>query len=70
MADWNDIKRAFERDAEKAEKISMQQADVITKLLIKNGIPKEKIVIVGYGNTSPLIGWEGKDRIEIGFLNN
>lgn len=59
-----------ESDAEKAEKISMQQADEITKLLIKNGIPKEKIVIVGYGNTSPLIGWEGKDRIEIGFLNN
>ena len=48
----------------------MQQADEITKLLIKNGIPKEKIVIVGYGNTSSLIGWEGKDRLEIGFLNN
>lgn len=59
-----------EDNAEKAEKISIEQADVITKLLIKNGIPKEKIVIVGYGNTSPLIGWEGKDRIEIGFLNN
>jgi flagellar motor protein MotB len=59
-----------ESKSEKAEKISIAQADIIANLLIKSGIPKDKIIIVGYGDKSPLIGWEGKDRIEIGFLNN
>lgn len=55
---------------DKAGAISEQQADLLTKFLIKNGIPKDKIIILGRGNKSESepIGWEGKDRIEIGFL--
>lgn len=55
---------------DKAGAISEQQADLIAKFLIKNGISKDKIIILGRGNRSESepIGWEGKDRIEIGFL--
>jgi hypothetical protein len=35
---------------------------------VKNGVNKDNIIVASYANTSPLIGWEGKDRIEIGFL--
>ncbi len=59
-----------EKDVDKAAEISDKQADEIIKLLMKNGIPKDKLIVVGYGARNNLIGWEGKDRIEIGFLNN
>lgn len=59
-----------EAKPEKADEIASQQADLLANFLIKNGIAKNKIIVVGYGSDSPLIGWEGKDRIEIGFLNN
>lgn len=58
-----------ESKPEKALELSAKQADWIVKLLVKCGIPKERLVVVGYGNKSSLIGWEGKNRIEIGFLN-
>lgn len=54
--------------SEKAQEISDKQAQEITNLLIKNGVNKDNIIVASYANTSPLIGWEGKDRIEIGFL--
>ena len=54
--------------AEKAQEISEKQVQVITDILIKNGVNKDNLIIASYANTSPLIGWEGKDRIEIGFL--
>lgn len=53
---------------EKAQEISDKQAQVITDLLVKNGVSKDNIIVASYANSSPLIGWEGKDRIEIGFL--
>lgn len=53
---------------EKAQEISDKQAKVITDLLVKNGVNKDNIIVASYANTSPLIGWEGKDRVEIGFL--
>ena len=53
---------------EKAQEISDKQAQVITDLLVKNGVNKDNIIVASYANTSPLIGWEGKNRIEIGFL--
>lgn len=53
---------------EKAQEISDKQAQVITDLLVKNGVSKDNIIVASYANTHPLIGWEGKDRIEIGFL--
>lgn len=59
-----------EEKPEKAAAIASQQADLLANFLIKHGIAKNKIIVVGYGSDSPLIGWEGKDRIEIGFLNN
>ncbi len=59
-----------EDNLSKATEIADQQAEWIAKWLIKNGVPKEKLIVVGYGDKNPLIGWEGKDRIEIGFLNN
>ena len=54
--------------AEKAQEISDKQAEVITDILIKNGVNKDNIIVASYSNQSPLIGWEGKNRIEIGFL--
>lgn len=53
---------------EKAQEISEKQVQIITDILIKNGVNKDNLIIASYANTSPLIGWEGKDRIEIGFL--
>ena len=53
---------------EKAQEISDKQAQVITDLLVKNGVSKDNIIVASYANTHPLIGWEGKDRIEIGVL--
>ncbi len=54
--------------SEKAQEISDKQAEVITDILIKNGVNKDNIIVASYSNQSPLIGWEGKNRIEIGFL--
>ena len=53
---------------EKAQEISDKQVKVITDILLKNGVNKDNIIVASYANSSPLIGWEGKDRIEIGFL--
>lgn len=54
--------------AEKAQEISDKQVKIITDILVKNGVNKDNIIVASYANTSPLIGWEGKNRIEIGFL--
>lgn len=56
--------------SDKAGAISDQQADLLTEFLIKNGISKNKMIIIGRGDKSETepIGWEGKDRIEIGFM--
>ena len=48
--------------------ISWQQATLIKDKLISFGINYENVVSAGYGNKNPLIGWEGKNRIEIGFI--
>ena len=53
---------------EKAQEISDKQVEVITDILLENGVSKDNIIVASYANTSPLIGWEGKNRIEIGFL--
>ncbi len=53
---------------EKAQEISDKQVEIITDILLKNGVSKDNIIVASYANTSPLIGWEGKNRIEIGFL--
>lgn len=41
MADWNDIKKAFERDAQKAEKVFMENEQSLLKS-IANYIGSEK----------------------------
>lgn len=48
--------------------LSSHQASLIKSELIKYGYPSHRIVVAGYGKESPLIGWEGRDRIEIGFI--
>lgn len=53
---------------EKAQEISGKQVKIITDILLKSGVSKDKIIVASYANKSPLIGWEGKNRIEIGFL--
>lgn len=51
------------------EDLSSLQAGIIKDKLISFGMNSSKIVVAGYGKRSPLIGWEGKNRIEIGFIN-
>lgn len=51
------------------QELSDIQAEKISKLLIANGVNKTKIIVLGYGDTRPVIGWENKNRLEIGFLN-
>jgi hypothetical protein len=53
---------------EKAEEIAEKQVKIIMDILLKNGVNKDNLIVASYANTSPLIGWEGKDRIEIRFL--
>ncbi len=48
--------------------LSSLQATLIKERLISLGISFENVVAAGYGNKNPLIGWEGKNRIEIGFM--
>jgi hypothetical protein len=51
------------------EELSSLQANLIKELLISYGMKSYKIIVAGYGKQNPLIGWEGKNRIEIGFIN-
>ncbi|MFA5541148.1 MAG: OmpA family protein [Bacteroidales bacterium] len=51
------------------EELSSLQANIIKELLISYGMKSYKIIVAGYGKQNPLIGWEGKNRIEIGFIN-
>lgn len=44
------------------------QATLIKEKLISFGINYNNIVVAGYGNSRPLIGWEEKNRIEVGFM--
>lgn len=50
------------------EDLSFHQATLIKEKLISLGVSFENVVAAGYGNKNPLIGWEGKNRIEIGFM--
>ncbi len=50
------------------EDLSWQQATLIKEKLISLGINFQNVVAAGYGKKNPLIGWEDKDRIEIGFM--
>lgn len=50
------------------EELSWHQATLIKDKLIDAGISFQNVVAAGYGNSSPLLGWEGKSRIEIGFM--
>lgn len=48
--------------------LSSLQATLIKEKLISLGINFQNVVAAGYGKKSQLIGWEGKSRIEIGFM--
>lgn len=48
--------------------LSSLQATLIKEKLISLGINFQNVVAAGYGKKSQLIGWEGKNRIEIGFM--
>lgn len=50
------------------EALSWHQATLIKDKLIENGVSFQNVIAAGYGNNNPLIGWEGKSRIEIGFM--
>lgn len=50
------------------EELSWHQATLIKNKLISLGVKHQNIVTAGYGANNPLIGWEDKDRIEIGFM--
>lgn len=52
------------------DELSSLQANLIKDKLIVFGINSDRIVVAGYGKQSPLIGWEGKNRIEIGFIQS
>ncbi len=48
--------------------LSWHQATLIKNKLIALGISHQNIVTAGYGNKNKLLGWEDKNRIEIGFM--
>lgn len=48
--------------------LSWHQATLIKNKLIALGINHQNIVTAGYGNKNKLLGWEDKNRIEIGFM--
>ena len=48
--------------------LSWQQATLIKDKLIEYGVSFQNVIAAGYGNNNPLIGWETKPRIEIGFI--
>ena len=50
------------------EELSWHQATLIKDKLIESGISFQNVIAAGYGNNNPLIGWETKPRIEIGFM--
>ncbi len=50
------------------EDLSWHQATLIKNKLIALGINHQNIVTAGYGNKNKLLGWEDKNRIEIGFM--
>ena len=50
------------------EDLSWHQATLIKDKLIELGISFQNVVAAGYSNSHPLLGWEGKSRIEIGFM--
>jgi len=50
------------------EALSWHQATLIKDKLIEYGLGFQNVIAAGYGNNNPLIGWEAKPRIEIGFL--
>lgn len=50
------------------EDLSWHQATLIKNKLISLGINFQNVVAAGYGGKNPLMGWEDKDRIEIGFM--
>lgn len=44
------------RDAEAAQKLSMQRARILAEYLVQRGVPPRQIRAVGYGNSQPLVG--------------